>query len=36
MLKELDCDEAIETPIPKDVDAAGDFFAKNRPRDRVK
>jgi hypothetical protein len=23
MLRELDCDEVIETPIPKDVDAAG-------------
>jgi hypothetical protein len=23
MLRELDCDKAIETPIPKDVDAAG-------------
>jgi hypothetical protein len=23
MLRELDCDEVIETPIPKDVDANG-------------
>jgi hypothetical protein len=23
MLRELDCDEVIETPIPKDIDAAG-------------
>jgi hypothetical protein len=23
MLRELDCDEVIEIPIPKDVDAAG-------------
>jgi hypothetical protein len=29
MLRELDCDEVIETPIPKDVDAAGNPIPMN-------
>jgi hypothetical protein len=31
MLRELDCDEVIETQIPKDVDAAGNPIPMNAP-----